>query len=647
MLSHIRNFAKSKWAVGLLVLMAMALLITGNEQFDVLSQVGPRHVISAGDRSVNAPEFKSELDGILAQQSQQAGRPLTMEELTAGGGLTQFLSQKAQSLGFLAWTWDVGVRPGAELVLRHIRQESAFFDSVTGRFSQQQYVTVLQENNLTPARFEQEQRDMYAQRHIGLAIGAGARLPRVYGAVLASQALASRDARWFTVDQAMAGTAGTPTDAQLTTFMNEMADRLRMPEFRSATVVLFDNAADASGAIDDARVQERFRLRQDSLGQPERRTFTTLTAPTREAAQKLTEALRAGQAPAAVGQANNLQPADYADTPRTAVGDPAVAAAVFGMTTGQVSDPIQARVGFVVAKLGAVTPGRPVTLADVREQIVQELREEDVRAGVYRRVQAYEAARTAGKSFDEAVTEVGARKLQIGLVSREGQLRNGQTFNGPPKILETMWAVSKGAASEVVDAGGSQYFVIRVDDVVPAALPALADIREPLAQQWTVRENVRLLTNKANALAARLRAGEDIAAVAASAGAQLQTRTGMGRQSQAEVGPGVFQGVFTSEKGAVFSNPQSENAFVVGRVDAITPPSAVLAAPMAEQIRTQLGQENMNGLLGATLNAGAARTRTSFDEARARTALNLPAADAAPAAGAAGGAPRPAPAPGQ
>jgi len=646
MLTLIRNFAKSKWSVGLLVLMAMALLITGNEQFDVLSQVGPRHVISAGDRSVNSPEFKSELDSILAQQSQQAGRPLTMEEMVGGGGLTQFLSQKAQSLGFLAWTWDVGVRPGAELVLRHIRQESAFFDSVTGKFSQEQYITVLQQNNLTDVRFEQEQRDMYAQRHIGLAIGAGARLPRIYGAVLASQALASRDASWFPVTQAMAGTAAAPTDAQLTTFMGEMADRLRMPEFRSATVVLFDSAADASGALDEARVQERFRLREASLGQPERRTFTTLTAPTREAAQKLTEALRAGQAPAAVGQANSLQPADYADTPRTAVGDPAVAAAVFGMTAGQVSDPIQARVGFVVAKLAAVTPGRPVTLSDVREQIVQELRQEDVRAGVYRRVQAYEAARTAGKSFDDAITEVGARALPIGLVSREGQLRNGQTFNGPPKILETMWAVSKGAASEVVDAGNSQYFVVRVDDVVPAALPALDDVRAPLTQQWVIRENVRLLTNKANALAARLRAGEDIAAVAASAGAQLQTRTGLGRQSQAEVGPGVFQGVFTSEKGAVFANPQSADSFVVGRVNAITPPSAVVAAPMAEQIRTQLGQENMNALLGSTLTAGASRTRTSFDEARARIALGL--AEAAPAAaGASGSAPRPAPAPGQ
>ena len=643
MLSFIRNFARSKWAIGLLVLMAMGLLITGNEQFDVLNQIGPRHVISAGDRSVNAPEFRSELDGILRQQSQQAGRALTMEEMVGGGGLTQFLSQKAQSLGFLAWTWEVGVRPGAELVLRHIRQESAFFDSVTGKFSQEQYVTVLQENNLTPARFEQEQRDMYAQRHIGLGIGAGARLPRIYGAVLASQALASRDARWFTVNQSMAGTAAAPTDAQLTSFMNEMADRLRMPEFRSATVILFDSAADASGAIDDARIQERFRLRQDSLSQPERRTFTTLTASTREAAQKLTDALRAGQSPAAVGQANNLQPADYADTPRTAVGDPAVAAAVFGMPAGQVSDPIQARVGFVVAKLASVTPGRPVTLSDVREQIVQELREEDVRTGVYNRVRAYEAARTNGKSVDDAINEVGARALPIGLVSREGQMRNGQTFNGPPKILETMWALSKGVASEVVDAGSGQYFVVRVDDVVPAALPALADIRAPLSQQWMVRENVRLLTNKANALAARLRAGEDIAAVAASANARLETRTGMGRQSQAEVGPGVFQGVFTTEKGAVFVNPQSADSFVVGRVDAITPPSAVLAAPMAEQIRAQLGQENMNALLGSTLNAGAARTKTSFDEARARAALGLAEA-AAPATGAAGA---PASAPGQ
>ena len=649
MLTLFRNFAKSKWAVGLLVLMGLALVVTGGTQLDVLGNLGPKHIIKAGDRSIDAPQFRAEMDAILRQQGEQAGRAVTFEELTAGGGLTQYLSQKAETMGFLAWAAKAGVRPSAELVLSRIRRESAFFDTLTGQFSQEQYVSMLQQNNLTPTMFEQEQRDQYTQRHIGAAMGAGARLPRVYAAVLANQSMATRDARWFTVTQAMAGTAGTPTDAQLTAFMAENAAQIRNPEFRSATVILFDNAADVAAGVTEERIAERFQLRQESLAQPERRTFTTLTAPNRESAQRISAALKSGQTPQAVAQANNLQPADYADTPRSAVADPAVAAAVFGLAADQVSDPIQARVGFVVAKVSAITPGRAVTLADARPQVVEELQAEAVRAGIYRRVQAYEAARGEGKSVDDAVAEVGARTLPVQLVSQEGRFQNGSQFNGPPRILESMWTLNKGAASEVIDAGNSQYFVVRLDNIVPSALPPLAEIRAPLAQQWVLRENARLLTDKSNALAARVRGGEDIAAVAASVGAQVQTRTAMSRESQAEVGPGVFRGAFTTPKGEVFSGQQTNDSFVIGRTEAITAPAPALAAPLAQQIGPQLGQENMNGVLQTLLKAAATRIEVDYDEPAARVALGLPETAPATPAGATPGAataPR-APAPAQ
>ncbi|WP_374596406.1 peptidyl-prolyl cis-trans isomerase [Brevundimonas sp.] len=644
MLTLFRNFAKSKWAVGLLVVLGLALVVTGGTQMDVLGNLGPKHIIKAGDRSVDALEFRSQMDIALRQQREQTGSEVSFEDLSPPGILAQILGQRSQSLGFLAWAYKAGVRPSPELITKFIRQQPLFFDPLTSQFSEERFVSELQQRGLTPEMFNEGQRDGIMERHIGAAIGGGARLPRVYSAVLANQSLATRDARWFTVTQAMAGTAGTPTDAQLTAFMAENADQIRNPEFRSATVILFDNAADVSTAVTEERVAERFRLRQDSLAQPERRTFATLTAPDRATADRIAAALKAGQTPQAVGQANNLQPATYTDTPRTAVADPAIAAAVFGLTANQVSDPIQARVGFVVAQVTGITAGRPVTLADVRPQIVEELQAEAVRAGVYRRVQAYEAARGEGKSVDDAVAQVGARALPVQPVTREGRFQNGSQFNGPPRILESMWTLNKGAASEVIDAGNSQYFVVRLDNIVPAALPPLAEIRGPLAQQWVLRENARLLTDKSNALAARVRGGEDIAAVAASVGAQVQTRTAMSRESQAEVGPGVFRGAFTTAKGEVFSAQQSNDSFVIGRTEAITAPAPALAAPLAQQINPQLSQENMNGVLQTVLKAAAARIEVGYDEPAARVALGLPETAQETPAGAATAPRTPAPA---
>ncbi|RZJ84992.1 MAG: rotamase, partial [Brevundimonas sp.] len=440
MLTAFRKFAKSKWAIGLFVVLALGLLVTGGSQMpDLLASFGPKHVISAGDRSVDAPEFRTDLDRILQQEQERAGQPLTFEQLIGGGQLPAYLTQQAENLGFLSWAWSAGIRPGEELVLRQIRQIPDFFDSVTGRFNEAQYRDVLAQNNATPERFEREMRDQIIRRQFLLAAGAGLRLPRIYGAVQANQGLQTRNGRWFTVTQAIAGTAGTPTDAQLNTFIQQNAAQLRLPEFRSATLVLFNSPTDGQGEISEARIQERFNFSRDALSQPETRTFTTLTAPNKAVADRIAAALRAGQTPDAVGQANNLQPTVFTDRPRSSVADPAVAGAVFGLSPNQVSDAIQARVGFVVAKLTAVTPGRPVELADVRAKLIEDLRKEDARAATYARVEAYDKARQAGKTLDAAVAEVGARTLAIPRVTQDGRSLERQNFRPTPQLLETMW----------------------------------------------------------------------------------------------------------------------------------------------------------------------------------------------------------------
>ena len=636
MLTAFRTFAKSKWAVGLLVVLAMGLLVTGGTQLDILGSMGPKHVVSAGERSLSQAEFRSEMDRILQQSQEQAGRALTFEELIGEGGLVQYLQQKSQQLGFLNWAAQTGIRPGKELILRQIRQAPGFFDSVTGKFDENQYRARLAEANATPEMFEEQLRDQYSTQHYGAALGAGMRLPRIYGAIVASQALETRDGRWFNVTQAMAGTASAPTDAQLTAFMNQNAAQLRLPEARTASVVLFDDRAAASAPITDARILERFNFRRDALSLPEKRTFVTLTAPNRAAAERIAAALRAGQAPAAVAGANNIQPSDYTDTPRSALGDPAIAAAVFGLAADAVSAPVQASVGFVVAKVTAITPGRPATLTDVRQQVIQELRAEDARAAVYSRVEAYEKARQDGKTLDVAVREIGARIIQVPAIREDGKLRNGQPINPalPPQLVQAMATLGKGAESEVIDMGQGQYFVVRVDEVIPAALPPLEGIRGPLAQQWVLRENVRLLTTRANALAARVRGGEDIAAVAASAGASIQTASGLTRQSAQTQGQGVVQGVFSSGRGEMFSQQNTADTFVIGRTDRIIAAPAVLAAPVANEFRQRMASDNVNAVGEMALKAAAARSKARYDEALARAALGLPAAAPAAAPGA-------------
>jgi peptidyl-prolyl cis-trans isomerase D len=626
MISSFRDFAKSKWAMALLVVLALSLLITGGTQMDVFAQLGPKHVISAGDRSVDQAQFRSDFDRVRQNIEEQQGRPVTAQELVDQNVHVRYLESQTQRLGFLAWAWKAGIRPGQDVIAKQIRQIPAFFSEITGKFDEQKYAQQLAQANLTPAQLEQEFRDEYMQRHYAAALFAGARTPRVYGALVATQALEQRDGRWFKVTQEMAGRAGAPTDAQLNAFLAENGDQLRRPELRTLSIVVFGNPPGKQVEVTEAQVQERFEFRKDALSLPERRSFVVITAPNQQQAQSVAQAMRGGQTPDAAAAAAGLQPTRYDETPRSAVPDPAIAQAAFGLPAAGVSDPVQARVGFAVVAVSGIQAAEPATLEGVREAIVQELRGEAERKLVFDRVQRFETARDSGRTLEQAVADVGARILPIPDVSRDGRTASGQQVNAPPPVFETAWSLQQGGVSDVVDAGNGQYFAVRVDAVKPAALPPLDEVREDLTRAWIQRENNRLLRAKADELAGRLRAGEDIVAVARSVGAELIVRTGVRQdeETQAALGVGALTGLFGQAKGQAFAEVNSESEFVVGVTDAVRAPAPALVGPVAERVRPRIGQDLANGLGDLAIAAGQARVKAKFDVGLAREALGLP-----------------------
>lgn len=639
MITLFRNFAKSKWAAGLFALLILSFLIVG-AQSDVFSSFGPKHVIDAGDRSVDAQRFRADFERVRGNLQEQAGRPVSFEDMVKENIHVQFLESRTQQLGFLAWAWDAGIRPGKELVLKEIRRIPAFFNQVSGQFDQDMYEQALAQQGMTSEMLEQDLRDQYVASQFGAGVFAGARVPRIYGALLAGQAMETRDGRWFTVTPAMVGQAPAPTDAQLTAFINENAAQFRRPEFRKVSLVLFTPGPnDPRPAVTEEEIQKRYEFRKDSLNAPEKRTFVVLTVPTKAAADKIAADLRAGKTPAEVAAANRIQPGDYAGTPKAALGDPAVADAVFAAAAGSVTNPVQGRLGFSVAKIASIEAAKPVTLAEARPALVQELQLEAVKKVAYERVEAFEKARTEGKNLADAATAAGARIISMPAFTQQGQLENGQPFNAPRQIIDTAYGLSKGGESDLITAAEGQYFALRLDDIAPAALPDLKEFRAPLAQAWTQRENARRLSTKAEELAERVRKGEDIAKVAASAGAQLNTRAGVqqNREAQEQLGEGVLRGLFGQGKGQVFTG-QGQAGFIVGSVDGVHPASPALAAPLVEQVRPRLTQELANAMVEQSFSAGAARVKAKNDPAAALTALGVETAPAAPAA------PAPAPA---
>lgn len=601
MITWFRKLSKSWVAFVLLGMIAVSFVIVGT--VDPLQGGSGGQVIKAGSRTVSQTTFRQIMDSQINEYRQQVGREITMQEVVAQNGHLGVLEGLTTQEGFLSWLWKAGVRPGRRIIAEQIREFPVFFNEVTGQFDQELYATALARQNLTEAQFESELRDQIGNAHYRMTVMAGARAPRIYGALLAVQRMQTRDARWFAVTADMVETVAAPTDEQLTAYMNENPAQYRLPEYRTVSLAVFSPEPGATPpAVTDEQISERFAFRRDELSQPETRTFVTLTSTDAAAAARIAAALREGQSVSAVAEANDIDPVRYDNRPRSAVTDAAIAAAAFGLQAGQTSDPVQGALGHTVVQLVSVTAGREATLADVRDAIVQELRTEAVAAEVYARVERFDQAHRGGASMAEAAETAGARILRSPPFTQDGRLPDGQQFTAPAQVVSTAYNLEQGAESDVISVGQGQYFALRVDEVRAAATPPLADIRPVLTARWMARETSRRLTARADELAGRIRGGEDIATVAQSAGAPLVVRTGVqpSEASQAEVGQAVLQGIFSQGPEQVFTGQRDGASFVVGRVDRVHPPVAALAAPLAEQARPGLTVELVQTLLNET-----------------------------------------------
>jgi len=637
MLTAFRAFAKSWFAAVLIGLLIVAFAVFGIR--DVFGHNVSSSVIVAGSRKMTPTEFRREFDQVRKRAEQQMGQPVTTELAAANGLDRQVLSGLATRESFAELLHKIGVRPSDKDVVEQIAKIPAFFNQVSGRFDKKQYEQRLAQNDMTVQDFEGRLRDEMAQQQAVEALASSRQIPRAYSAMAAIFALESRDVDYLVVDPASVPKPAAPTDAQLTAFMQENAAQLTQPEFRVLTLVRFSpQLVGANLAVDEAELKKRYDFRKDTLSTPETRSLVQIPAKDAAAAQAISARLQRGEAPAAVARSLGVDAITYDAKPQSAIPDRKLADAVFKLQPGQVAA-VQGDLGLAVVKITAVAPGKAVSFEEARPALEAELRKDAAAEKVYALTQAYDDAHQKGANLTEAAQKAGVAATTLGPVSKDGRDQQGQPVGGvSPKLLETAFGLPAGGESEVVEAGNGDYFAVRVEKVVPPALPPLAAIKPQLAQAWTMRELGKAMQAKAESLAARIRKGETLEAVAASSGAKLVRVPGVDRrtaQQNPQMSQDLLGAVFGGGKpGEVFTARGPGFSMVVGKVAAIHVGDPAQLARLTEQARPEMTNTIFREIVESAQGAARQALKTKIDYNLARTALGLPPLTAGgPAAG--------------
>ena len=631
MLTALRAFAKSWVAAVLIGLLIVAFAVFGIR--DVFRGHVSDAVVTAGSRSVSAADFRKEFEDARRRAEQQMGQPVSAEFAAANGLDRQVLQAMATREAFAGLLHRIGVRPSDKLVVDQIAKIPAFFDPVSGRFDKKQYLQRLAQNDLTADKFESTLRDEMAEQHLVGALMNSLLIPRAYSAMAAIFALENRDISYLSVDPTNVPQPAPPTDAELTAFMKENAAQLTLPEFRVLTVARFSpQLVGASVQVDEAELRKRYDFRKDTLGSPETRTLIQIPAKDAATAQAIAGRLSRGEPPAAVAKSLGVDAITYENKPQTAIPDRKLAAAAFGLQPGQVS-PVQGDLGLAVVKVDAVTPGKTVTFEQARPAIEAELRKDAAAEKVYALTQAYDDAHQKGANLTEAAQKSGVAAITIGPLSREGRDPQGQPVAGlNQKLVDTAFGLPAGGESEVTEAGNGEYFAVRVEKIVPPSVPPLAEIRPQLTRAWMIRQMSQRMEAKAEELAARLRKGETLDAVAASSGTKVVRAPGVDRQSGQQnplVSPEILGAAFGGKPGEVFVARGRTFAYAVGKVDAIHVGDPATLARMAEQARPQMTSTVFREIGESAQAAARQKMKVKVDYARARAAIGLPPVEAA------------------
>jgi peptidyl-prolyl cis-trans isomerase D len=632
MLAFFRSLAKSKilWVFLGLPLIAGVLSI-GSVRQDLTGVFSRDAVITAGSRIYTSADFKREFEA-YRRQAQQQGQQMTPDDAVAQGLDVRMLQAFSERESLSEWLQRKGVWPSDKLVVEQIAKIKAFFDPISGKFDQKTYVGRLQENGLTPAVFEKNLRDEVAANQFGSGLAAGLKVPRLYGALIGAFGFETHNLSLFAIDRKLLGDDPKPTDADLLKLMKDNAPALTEPEMRVLTVVRF-NAQEflPTATADPAEVKKRYDFRKDTLSTPEQRTLVQISAKTSRQAADAAAKLRSGMDPAAVAKSIGVEPVNYANTAKSAIADPKVADAAFALPEGAVSQPIQGQLGWAVVKVTQITPGHNVTFEEAKPQIEQEVKTDAAADKANGMAQAFEDAHEKGSTLVEAAKKAGATPVQIGPVTAQGMDADGKPATLSPRLLKEAFALPQGGETDVVQESKGEYFAVRVDKVIPPALPTLDKARPRLTQVFVQQALNKRLDAKLAELSARVKKGETLDAVAQSIGSQV-THLSMTRQQaqqMKQMQPEQIQEIFAAKPGDVITT-----GAVVAKIDGIVPPPPGIIAATLTGGQVQLSRGVFEELQEESRAWAKTQIKPKVNLALARQAIGVQAGD-----GKVGGAP--------
>ncbi|MCU4653529.1 SurA N-terminal domain-containing protein [Roseibacterium sp. SDUM158016] len=565
---------------------------------------GASRLGQVGETDITAEDYARALQNEIRAQIAQTQTPVNLADLRARGLDEAVLRARVARAALAEEARAMGLSVGDAEVARQIQAFEAF-QGVNGSFDRESYEFLLAQEGLGPREFEEDVREDTSRALLQTAVVGGIRPPGLYGEAIAAFQGETRDLTILTLtEDSLEGDLPVPTQADLETFYEENADRFERPEARRITYAwLTPGQMMDSVEIDEASLRALYDERIDLYRQPERRLLERLAFGSEEAAQEAFDAIAAGETDFDTLVEERDLTIDDVDIGEVARGDlPAGAAEViFADTESEILGPLPSPLGPALYRVNAVLEATETSFEEARGDLREELADDAARREIGAMREEIDDLLASGATLEELVEttpmELGA--IDFTPISEEG-------IAGYDAFREAAALAEEGDFPEVLDLSDGGIFALRLDEVVPPAVPPLAEIRDEVADAWTTRAIRDALAERADQLVAQIATGatlEDLGDVA--------TERRVRRQDFLPDMPPtlVVQSFQLAEPGDVVAIPAARAAHIV-RLDAVHPaardaPDTGILLQILNQTVTQSMAQDIFESYGQALQADA------------------------------------------
>ncbi|TPG61223.1 hypothetical protein EAH89_01295 [Roseomonas nepalensis] len=620
MITAFRRLAGTWFAKGLFILLVLSFGIWGIE--DVVRNFGRDSAVA---RVGGLPIELTEAQNAARREGQRLQRELgprfepndAFRSAVARQALENLIAGRAQTIE--ARRMGVGASVDA---VRAYTFGIPSFQGADGRFNPLILNQFLRQNDLTEADFTRlVVSDLERQQLVG-AVRAGARSPEALTRLLLAFAEERRVAEVAEFPLLSAPEVPEPTEAQLARFHENNPAQFSSPEYREASLALLTPESILPRVtVTDAEVEAGLDAQRERNGSPERRTVEQALVSTKEAADAIRASWAGGATLAAItaqAEAAGGSALEMGEVTRAEMPVESIAAAVFAVPQGGVTEPVQSPFGWHVMKVTAVQAAAEVPLEQLRAQTREALALEKAADLTFEEANKLEDALSGGATVEEAAQRFGLAPARVA-VDRQGNGRDGRRMELPggpaarAAVLEAIFASPVGSGPRVADAAGG-FVALDVPSSTPAALKPLAEVEGEVRRAWTLDARRRAQEERAAALLAAAQGGKDFAEAAREAGAEAVRMGPSGRDPRAAtpggIPPELLPGLFAAKPGEV-TMAATAAGFAVARLTEVVPADAAADAAGLARVKAEVEgsmQDDLEAQFAAALRARAGVT---------------------------------------